>query len=121
MFCPNCGTDNLDDSAFCEKCGTPLTKQQSAPSAPPVSPAPSVPPQQQYQQPPQTAQQYRQPVMQEAQKPKNFVTIACVVALVLIAILWFTMRGTVLAMVGTAVLVIALVVIIVLNNRRNSN
>ncbi|MDO5403089.1 MAG: zinc-ribbon domain-containing protein [Eubacteriales bacterium] len=26
MFCPNCGTKNEDDAAFCGNCGTPLTQ-----------------------------------------------------------------------------------------------
>jgi len=28
MFCPNCGTKNLEDAKFCSKCGTALSTQK---------------------------------------------------------------------------------------------
>src|SRR5512138_1949581 len=35
MFCPKCGTSNLEDSAFCNKCGAPLKPvPATAPGAP---------------------------------------------------------------------------------------
>lgn len=38
MFCPNCGTQNDDNAAFCAKCGGNL-KEQAAPAAPQAAPA----------------------------------------------------------------------------------
>lgn len=29
MFCPNCGTNNIDEAAFCKNCGASLLKQQN--------------------------------------------------------------------------------------------
>ena len=48
MFCPNCGYQNPDDSAFCENCGANLAAAQQPAQQPP------------YQQQPQMAQQPRQ-------------------------------------------------------------
>jgi flagellar basal body-associated protein FliL len=97
MFCPNCGTQNADGSAFCANCGAPLSA-----GIPPSQPTPPPPPPagntgyyapQGYQQPTQTGY-YPQPgygqttVMAPPKKSKNTVIgIIVVVGLVLVAAL----------------------------------
>lgn len=46
MYCPNCGTENKDDSIYCNLCQEPLKKYAGAPSAPAAAPYenPSAPP-----------------------------------------------------------------------------
>ena len=54
MFCPNCGTQNADGTAFCAGCGSNLSAQQ-APVQQPVYQQPA------YQQPAYQQPVYRQP------------------------------------------------------------
>ena len=81
MFCPKCGTQNSDNSTFCEQCGSVLSTQSSQP----VQPAPSVQPMQtaspiNLEKPVQTADQpvrselnAGQPVFgQQYQQPQQF-------------------------------------------------
>ena len=44
VFCSRCGTQNLDGSAFCSKCGAPLTATAVAPPGGPPTPGASPPP-----------------------------------------------------------------------------
>lgn len=68
MFCPQCGNNNPDGSAFCSGCGAPLNVNEQ-----PVQEAP----QPEYQQPqpeyqaPQPEYQQPQPVYQEYQAPQG--------------------------------------------------
>lgn len=41
MYCTNCGTQNPDESSFCNKCGNKLAPQQSMPQQPQVAAAPA--------------------------------------------------------------------------------
>ena len=41
MFCPNCGTQNTDQAAFCVSCGTPLKNTTASPTPPPAPPPPN--------------------------------------------------------------------------------
>ena len=34
MFCPNCGTKNLENAEFCENCGSKLSNSGTPPSSP---------------------------------------------------------------------------------------
>ena len=73
MFCPHCGTNVADGSAFCENCGASLAEAAAgaaagaaAQSAP--EPEPATQPaggQQQYQQPQYQQPQYQQPQYQQ--------------------------------------------------------
>ncbi len=68
-FCPSCGANNADDSAFCISCGTKL-QNDTAPDQPmytqPVQPQPDQPqpvqPQPDQQQPTYAQQTYAQPM-----------------------------------------------------------
>lgn len=69
MFCPNCGTQNDDNSIFCAGCGTKLMAEQSACDAPVSQPVYEAPVQQPvYEAPVQPVYQqpvYQQPVYQQ--------------------------------------------------------
>lgn len=41
MFCPKCGTKNIDEAKFCGACGTPLSMNASAPAPQTVSAQPA--------------------------------------------------------------------------------
>ena len=73
MFCPNCGTQNADNVAFCAGCGTKLGADQPVQqpvSEVPVYEAPAQPQQPAYQQPVyQTPAQPQQPVYQQPYQP----------------------------------------------------
>ena len=43
MFCPNCGKNIPDDSAFCGFCGAAFGAPAAAPAAPVATAAPAVP------------------------------------------------------------------------------
>ena len=79
MFCPNCGTQIPDDSAFCENCGTKTATVQE-------------PVQQSTQQPLPPAQQQTEPVRQPVQpsaapkKKKRFVLILGIAAAFLLVL-----------------------------------
>ncbi len=65
MFCPNCGTRNVDSAKFCESCGYNLMQEQPAPQQQGVQPTPQ---QQGVQPAPQ--QQGTQPAPQGAPIPR---------------------------------------------------
>ncbi len=74
MYCPNCGTKNVEDAKFCDNCGQPLgaaAKQEQTPQQ-------EAPVQQVYQQPYQEPQTYQQPAygQQPTAPPSNGVAIA---------------------------------------------
>lgn len=86
MICPKCGTNNPDDSVFCEKCGTSLAAQQTIPATPtappaPTPPAPTAPPAP--QQP-----SHQQTSGDTPAKTKTIIAILCAAALVL----WLLLR-----------------------------
>ena len=68
MFCPNCGTQNVDGVRFCRLCGKPLQTrvQPQAQSAQPVQPAQ---PQPSYSQPAQPQPSYSQGAQQPYTPP----------------------------------------------------
>lgn len=70
MFCPNCGTQNADNAAFCAGCGAKLSVEQPVyePQQPAVEPQQpvSAPQQPVYQQPVYQQPAYQQPVYQQA-------------------------------------------------------
>lgn len=89
MFCPNCGTSNLDDSAFCEKCGAPLAMRQQSTQAASPSPVSPTASSQQFQNPtvqqPEPLQQAQmtQPAPKKPGKKGKIAGIAAGIAAVL--------------------------------------
>ena len=80
MFCPNCGTQLPDGSAFCSSCGAQLGGAQ-APQQPVQQPA--------YQQQPQMAQQQwqaQQQYVQQQQQPKKNTKKLVKIAVICVAI-----------------------------------
>ena len=69
MFCPNCGTQNADNAAFCAGCGAKLSVEQPVyePQQPAVEPQQPVsePQQPVYQQPVYQQPAYQQPAYQQ--------------------------------------------------------
>ena len=67
-FCPECGTKNEDNAAFCGNCGSTL--QQEAPTQPQQPPSQGYQqPQSGYQQPPQSGYQQPQSGYQQPMRP----------------------------------------------------
>ena len=68
MFCPSCGSQIPDGSAFCPTCGTNAMQANAPAAAPAPQPYQQQPQQQPYQQQPQYQQpQYQQPQQQYGQ------------------------------------------------------
>lgn len=81
MYCPNCGTQNPDNVAFCGNCGAALTP------APTPQPAPAV-----YTSAPQAAPQPVSPVMPVVEIPAQKSGVMCRVGF-LVAITSFVTMG----------------------------
>lgn len=102
MFCPNCGAQNADGTAFCASCGSNLNAQQAPAQQAPVQ-------QPVYQQPVYQQPVYQQPAYQKpASVPGKGLAITGmvlgIVSLVLFCILYISIPcaivGAVLSGVG---------------------
>ncbi|MCR4682163.1 MAG: zinc ribbon domain-containing protein [Clostridiales bacterium] len=71
MFCPNCGLQLADGTAFCSNCGTKLAVGQPQP-APQPAPQPQPQAQPAYQQPAYQQPQYQQTAYQQPQYQAGF-------------------------------------------------
>ena len=71
MFCPNCGLQLADGTAFCSNCGTKLAVGQPQP-APQPAPQPQPQAQPAYQQPAYQQPAYQQPAYQQPQYQAGF-------------------------------------------------
>ena len=89
MYCPNCGTQNSDQAAFCVNCGTPLKNAAANNPSPPPSPPPAFnpPPNPGYQQ---FGQQRPTPV----DKPETIINILAFCFPVVGLILYFVWKDT---------------------------
>ena len=95
MFCPNCGAQNPDGSAFCQNCGARLAAAQQPQQQ--YQPQPQYQPRQQYQ--PQPQYQPHQPQYQyqpQAQPKKKGGILKIVLVCVVVAVLF----GVVQALLG---------------------